>query len=295
MRYLTFSLLTVLFVGCGLSELDVADHVEKARAGDKGAVRALVRDLGAGERDTFIASYKALIELGSFARPFLMQGLSSEDPDIFEGCATALGNIGSREAVPVLIDMLGNKKPRLYAAAWALGEIGDESAILPLVGVLNSGNQSLRKAAVRALIKIGPVVEKDVNKLLSSADPIAQRAAIRVVGEIRGKRSVSDLLSIKGVNRDAAVWAMGRTGDGRVLGSVLAALADENWMVRREAAEALGSLEDSRAEPALTGALDDGETVVREWAARSLETVSGKQVLYLDETGEMVPPYNLYR
>jgi HEAT repeat protein len=65
--------------------------------------------------------------------------------------------------------------------------------------------------------------------------------------------------------------------------------------VRREAAQALGNLEDPGAAASLTEALDDDVTVVREWAARSLETITGRPVLYLGEDGEMIPPYNLYR
>jgi HEAT repeat protein len=103
------------------------------------------------------------------------------------------------------------------------------------------------------------------------------------------------LASIKDTNRDAAAWALGRIGGEGALVPLLEALADERWQVRREAAQALGSLEDPRAVPDLERSLDDPVAVVREWSARSLETLTGRQVLYRGEDGEMVPPYNLYR
>ena len=115
------------------------------------------------------------------------------------------------------------------------------------------------------------------------------------MGELKEESAQGVLVRIDGPNRDASAWALGRIGDGKALEPLIAWLSDPEWRVRRETAQALGDLEDDRAVDALTGALEDPEAVVREWAARSLETITGRQVLYRGEDGEMVRPYNLYR
>lgn len=295
MRKWVLPLILIFLAACTSSDADIDLLVQRAKKGNSADVKRLVRILGAGDRDRLVTAYRTLIEIGTRSEPFLMDGLRSKNPEVFEACAAALGNLGSVEAVGLLIDALGTGGSRRYAAAWALGEIGDKSAIEPLVAELGSSNRPLRKAAVRALVKMGPGVEERVAELLNAADMVSERSAIRVIGEIRGKESVHRLMSIGAVNWDAAVWALGRIGSAEALPILIKALGDERWEVRREAAQALGSMEDKRAAGALEIALNDDETVVREWAARSFETITGKMVLYRDENGDMVPPYNLYR
>jgi HEAT repeat protein len=284
-----------LVSGCGAPE-DVPTLVEKARQGNGKASWKLVRAMGSADRDVALAAYKAVIDLGEGVEPWLTKGLESPEDSVVEASAAALGNLGDSGSIPVLIRILEGEGGRRYAAAWALGEIGDLSAVPNLVRALGSDDTLLRKSAVRALVKLGPEAGGAVSAFLRETVAVAsQRAAIRVVGELRTEKAVDVLVSIDGLNRDAAAWALGRIGGEGALEPLLDALSDSRWQVRREAAQALGSLEDDRAVPALTGALNDTETVVREWAARSLETITGHQVLYLGEDGEMIPPYNLYR
>ncbi|HSJ10408.1 MAG TPA: HEAT repeat domain-containing protein, partial [Longimicrobiales bacterium] len=47
--------------------------------------------------------------------------------------AVALGNWGSAEAVPVLVEALSDAEPLVRGhAVWALGEIGSSEALVPL-------------------------------------------------------------------------------------------------------------------------------------------------------------------
>jgi HEAT repeat protein len=301
---LGFSFLILLLVSaCGMPD-DVPTLIEKARQGDGKASMKLVRAMGSADRDVALAAYKGIIDLGTDIEPWLTRGLESPVDSVVEASAAALGNLGDSGNLPVLIGVMEGEGGRRYAAAWALGEIGDLAAVPNLVRALGSDDSLLRKSAVRALIKLGPEAGGAVTVFLeetsdisgdASGDSTSQRAAIRIVGELRTETAVDVLISIDGLNRDAAAWALGRIGSEGVLKPLLDALSDPGWQVRREAAEALGSLEDDRAVPALTEALDDTETVVREWAARSLETITGRKVLYLGEDGDMIPPYNLYR
>jgi HEAT repeat protein len=288
-------ILTLLLSGCSGSD-DVPTLIEKARQDDGKAAMNLVRAMGSADRDVALAAYSGVIDLGIDFQPWLIKGLESPNDSVVEASAAALGNLGDSGSLPALIRILEGDGARRYAAAWALGEIGDLTAVPNVVPILGSKDMLLRKSAVRALVKLGPEAGAAVTTFLSAAkDAGSERAAIRVVGELKTGMAIDILISINGPNRDAAAWALGRIGGEGVLEPLLEALSDPRWQVRREAAQALGSLEDENAVPALTGALEDPVTVVREWAARSLETITGRKVLYMGEDGVMVPPYNLYR
>ncbi len=290
------SIVLLLFLSSCSAKDPVPVLVEKARQGNAGAGGDLVQAMGSPDRTAALEAYTAILGLGSVASPWLVQGLESGDEAVVEASAAALGNLGDRTSVAALLGILQTSGRPRHAAAWALGEIGDPLAIEPLVRSLGEEDASLRKEAVRALVKFGSLSVPAVLPFLrQTGDPRSRRAAIRVLGEVRAGEAVGTLAAVTGENRDVAVWALGRTGGEGALQPVLSALSDPRWRVRREAAEALGNIEDDRAVPALKAALEDDAVVVREWAARSLETITGEQVLYLGEDGEMVPPYNLYR
>ena len=298
-RLLNLSTLLLVFLlslaGCSGNQ-DISSLVLKASEGDSRASMKLVEAMGSMDKEVALEAYKGVIDIGPGIGPFLIKGLESSEDTVVEASAAALGNLGDKGSIPALIRILEGDGGRRYAAAWALGEIGDLSVVPNLVTSLGSPDTLLQKSAVRALVKLGPEAGQMVTAfLVETADISSQRAAIRVVGELKTSIAVDILVSIGGPNRDAAAWALGRIGGHGALDPLLDALSDPRWQVRREAAQALGNLEDDKAVDALTRALDDTVTVVREWAARSLETITGRQVLYLGEDGDMIPPYNLYR
>lgn len=295
MRPFVLVLIAFLTVACSTGDEGVDTLARNAAHGDCGAAKRLVLAMGDRTRERSLDAYKSVVSVGNVVIPYLYKGLASDDQDLFEACAAALGNIGSTDSLPALKTALGRKGMRRYAVAWALGEIGDPSVTVLLVRSLATGDAVLRKAAVRALVRLGPSVGPQVLEMLErSDDPKARRAAIRVLGEIKEQAAVTLLTEVEGINRDAAVWALGRIGNPQALQPLLKDLSDEKWSVRRQAAQALGNLEDAGAVSALRRTLDDPEAVVREWAARSLETLTGKRVLYRDEDGQIIPPYNLY-
>ncbi|PLY04439.1 MAG: hypothetical protein C0624_05720, partial [Desulfuromonas sp.] len=88
--------------------------------------------------------------------------------------------------------------------------------------------------------------------------------------------------------------ALGKLKDPAAEHALVAGLQDTDWRVRMNAAMALGPLGTEIAVPKLRITLEDDERVVREWSARSLEMITGERVLYRNQAGEMVPPYNVY-
>ncbi len=287
MRSFLITLVILLFTACAPAAESIETLAQKAAGGSGRSMKKLVQSMGSVDRDRSLEAYKAVIELGAQSEGELIRGLGSSDKRVFEACAAVLGNLGLSSSVPALIEALQGSGERRYAVVWALGEIGGSDGVPLLVRELGSDDSMLRKTAVRSLVKIGSSVSKDVRRFFND-EPNAggERAAIMVLGELRTTGMVGELSAVRDVNMDAAVWALGRSGDKTALPALLNALIDERWEVRRQTAEALGNLEDIQAVDALERALDDDETVVREWAARSLETLTGRQVLYMGEDGD---------
>jgi HEAT repeat protein len=69
--------------------------------------------------------------------------------------ATALGNIGSFQAVEPLISALQDENSYVReAAANALGMLGDKRAIEPLMGLIKDKSDSVKQAVVAALKRL---------------------------------------------------------------------------------------------------------------------------------------------
>jgi hypothetical protein len=301
-RLAALLLASLLAAGCSaVTAEQLPDLAQRARKGDAGAARRLAGAMSAADRELALAAYKAVLEAGAGCKGALLGQLSSCDLAVFEPAAAALANLREREAAPLLLAALAEGGPRALPAAWALGMIGDPSAIPALAGILAAPAPELRRAAVRALVRMGgEAVASEVARAWrnaagdGAASAAGERAAIRVLGELKARSAVTLLLAARPENRDAAVWALGRIAEPGAAASVREALADPRGPVRREAAQALGAMGDKGAVPLLRAALEDRETVVREWAARSLLGLTGKEVFYRDEDGRMVAPYNLY-
>lgn len=116
----------------------------------------------------------ALENIGKKAIPEIMEG--AKRTAIRLRAFRLLGRLKAREALPILIDGLDDRKPEIRAmAAWALGEIGDERAIPELQQLLKDKDPEVRREAVIALGKLGA---KEILKLhLAAEKNTAVRAA----------------------------------------------------------------------------------------------------------------------
>lgn len=90
------------------------------------------------------------------AVPQLQAALKDPNPDISKAAAIALGNIGHRESIVSLVDMLQHNPPEQQViAAKALGKVGalhgDTSIIPPLLDALSTDDIALKTEVVWAL------------------------------------------------------------------------------------------------------------------------------------------------
>jgi hypothetical protein len=93
------------------------------------------------------------------AVPRLLAGLKGDDEEIAKASALALGNIGQKDTIPILIQTMKNGRPELRpSAAKALGVLGalhgDFTIVDPLLETLKTDDVVLKTEVVWALGKL---------------------------------------------------------------------------------------------------------------------------------------------
>jgi len=297
MRRLLFIILLVSLVACQQNRpLDLPGLEGRAKAGDAEATRQLVELLAWQENGVNDRAYAIVVALGPKAIPYLAEQLASDDRVQREYVVAALGTLQAADQVDAIAALLADRGlKRRYVAAWALGEIGQPQSVEPLLKALADDDPAVRRYATRALIKFNREALAPLLEALPKTSGEAEAAIIRVLGDIGDKRALPLLLErAEGLHRAEVFMALGKLKDPAAEHALLTGLQDENWHVRMNAAMALGPLGSEQAVAPLQVTLEDEERVVREWSARSLEMITGERVLYRNQLGEMVPPYNVY-
>ncbi len=297
MRTLLVILLCAALLACQETRpLDLPGLEGRAKAGDAEARRALVGLLGWSDNQVNDRAYAILVALGPEAIPFVAEALDSDDRVQREYAVAALGTLQASGQLEALANVLRDRSfSRRYVAAWALGEIGQPASLPVLIGALGDDDPAVRRYVTRALIKFNRQAVEPLLAALPQAKGEAEAAIIRALGDIGDPRALASLLArSEGAHRAEVFLALGKLKDPAAEQALVKGLADGDWAVRMNAAMALGPLGTERSEPALRRALEDEERVVREWASRSLEMVTGQRVLYRNQKGELVPPYNVY-
>ncbi len=232
-----------------------------------------------------------------------LRALSSSNPMERAAAACSLGKLEAVEAIPSLINMLGDETPIQPLKCWESGgwsparhifkqaSPGEEAAIAlasfsrvavaPLIDALGNGNSTVRRNAAWAIGEIrggrGTDRSAAVEPLiaaLNDEDAWVRRAAAFSLGEMRPRGATEALIATLGDTewsvREMAAWAIGEMKSLRGAENLTALLLrDENERVRRKAAWALGEIRDPRSLDALNTALNDQDQGVRatvKWA-----------------------------
>jgi len=237
-----------------------------------------------------------------------LTALASTDAPARAAAACALGRSGAPEAIPSLVQMLGDDAaieplkcwgensswtPALATfkqaspgeeAAIALAAMG-QSAVEPLVAALGHANASVRRNAAWALGEVtgGMTIKRDsavmpLRSALSDGDEWVRTAAARALGEIRDERASESLINAladgRARVREMAAWALGEMKERRAVQSLGAMLLkDEEMQARLMAAWALGEIQDPKAVESLNAALNDTEPRVRAKAKWALSEI----------------------
>lgn len=289
--------IVLLLAACqNQSALDLDTLAGQARGGDEAAGRELVKLFATSTPEVNDRIYQIVIESGDAVVEPLIEYAGTENREQRERVIAALGTLKVQQAVPAIVDVLADTQlKRRYVAAWALGEIGHPDGIQPLISALDDDVLQVRRYATRSLIKFNQAAVDSLIASLGSGSEQVDAGIIRALGDIGDRRALEPLLEhVSGPVRSEAFLALGKLRDPRAEQALIVGLSDTDWQVRMNAAMALGPVGGVSSEEPLRHCLKDQVLVVREWSARSLSMITGHAVDYMDASGEMVAPYNVY-
>ena len=252
------------------SDPDVREAVvgSLSRLGDRGSVVPLVGKIQDNRPSVRRAVATALGLLGDAraSGPLLLLLRDSEE-SVRAAALQALGRIRAEDAVATIVSLLGDeRRPAVREAAYvALSEIPSDAGIDALVDALSHDDPRERSPIREALLHAG---DRAVPKLVAClrgqpSSDLADGCAL-TLGEMRASvaAAVVDAALRRGVVRpQAALRALGASGDGRALVTVLEHLSSDDPWVRRVAVEAAAALldpvePDGRAVEPILRALD---------------------------------------
>ncbi|MBY0341028.1 MAG: HEAT repeat domain-containing protein [Rhodocyclaceae bacterium] len=221
------------------------------------------------------------------ALPFLIDSLL-RDPDasVRLEAARVLAAWETPEVVTALLDGLTDAATQVAeAAAQSLSELKDVSLAPLLVERAPHPSAFVRAAVLRGLRELRyPQAYATAVKALDDADAHVRREAVTVIGWLKQSDALTDLARLATGDpvvevRRAATGALGLAADAKVLPSLYAALNDQEWQVREEAAITLGKLKLPEAEAALTQSLGDEYWQVKLQSVRALGRLRARKVL----------------
>ena len=199
-------------------------------------------------------------------------------------CVDILGRIKDKRAVPVIIDVLNEKRMTMrYNAARSLGDIGDKKAAPALIKLLGDDEWQVRFYAVEALGKIGDksAAKPLANLLLTDSSEKVRFAAIEALAKLDGRvegKAVIEAFSDK--DPKIRSYAIELSSSWMIKDAVPAISTmlknDRSNKVRASCAYALGIYANYAAIPALIEALSDDYKDVRIYASDSLKKMSGQ-------------------
>jgi HEAT repeat protein len=217
-------------------------------AGADVLVRAMVR-----RADLIPKARDALGVAGQAALPSLERCvLSPPSREAAEGCAAALGVIGGGDAQRLVEEALRRSAIGPVVALDALGRIGDRAALPVVLEYLSSARPAERRAAIDALGRLldpaagnGIAVEPLVLALSQARDARLERAAlIALLGRTGSPRAIAELVPLAGASdeylRGVTLEALGTLGPAAESDRVLLdALGSPSYPIRWTAAIAL--------------------------------------------------------
>ena len=249
--------------------------------------------------------------------PRLVPMLKDPDVDVVHETIFALGQMGTEEALPALLEYAddANNYAELRLVSEALGKIGGREAIETLIELLRDFNSSIRAEAALALARMEdpaavpalllavhdpdvdvvwpavyglekvehPRTGEKVTPLLAHHDVRVREVAARTLGKQHYDDAVPPLiLALDDVELGVAcnaAWALGEIGEDDACHPLGEMLASHpSHRARLAAARALGSIGSKRGKDYLIQALSDESVSVRADAILSLAEILGDEV-----------------
>lgn len=243
------------------------------RLGAAGA-RALLKAMNSLSAPARAVAAEALVPL---ADPSLVEPLSelaqSEEPELELFAIKALGRSHSKDAIPLLINLLDS--PAAAAAGRALVQLADPYHPDVLHALEVKIQAQATPAAVFALARVGGrAADKHLQLTLKDPDPSVRAASAEAASAVGGKESL-ELLRLALTDEEAPVRAAAARSLGRLEGGVaepllVIALSDDEPSVQGAAIEAVAEAQLQSLAPRVANALDSRNAYLASRAIRAL-------------------------
>ncbi len=194
-----------------------------AKIGGPKVVNAVIRLI----KDDDEAIRRSAIEiLNSIKDPKSMKHLieAVEDTDwwVRERAVDALAEIGSNEAIPALIGMLGKHQESVPVVIRALGKIGGKQVLQPLLQQLEVDSKTIKVEALTALAQVGDednatVIRKALVKHTADGAAEVKRAASAALKELDHRLTAERVISVTGTRPAVAGSAIEATNETKTL------------------------------------------------------------------------------
>ncbi len=197
------------------------------------------------------------------------------------------GELGFKSVLPLAIDAVDSQDPQLRnAAAMALGGLGDQQHFDFLQTLLDDEIADIQNTAAVACAAFAnrhqKIVVDQISAILADSDADKRMRGVRILGMIGGAEIESLLLKAfkdSSVSvRCEAIRALGGHFSESVIAGLSFALTDESAEVRRLAVSALGQCSQEQAFSALTLAAADSDLWVRAAVMSAQKSFSGETV-----------------
>lgn len=269
-----------------------------SRTVEEQGIAALIQALNDRTWQTCRQASDALIKLGEPAVVPLIAAIRQNVFPVFilPEAIRALGGIGDKRAVDLLIDILASDHVHAaQEAAKALGHIGDPRAVEPLINVFrhdwdDTETITAWQKASTALAAIGQVALPALRAALKDESSMVREGVIDALGQLKDAQVVPDLISMlqdeDRLVRAAAAEALGYIGEQQAIEPLVALLVDKDSYVRERTCYAFGDLAGLSVFEALVGVLSDPDPAVRRAAVVNLGRIDGMHVPALDPDPE---------
>ncbi len=239
-------------------------------------------------RPVWGTEHAAAMALEELERPYLLQELQQNPraaAAIALGSASAAGGAPAGNPAPaagLLADLSAPQTQVCRLAAWALGNAGSAAAMSGLGKLLPDGRPGVSASACAALGAIGRSAHgAGAVKMLAgmlAAEPVQLRMRAAINLGAAGSAAAVPALA-KALQDDpepqvraSAAAALGRIKAGESVATLMRALRDPDWRVRRQAAAALADI-GAPAIPSLVSALAAPEESVQAMAVDALRGI----------------------
>ena len=186
-----------------------------------------------------------LAQIGSSATEALGKAMASENEDTRFWAVKALVQIG-QPSVPLLKKALRHGTRHMCChAATALGDIGDKTSIPLLVEALGHQVWSVRSNAYDSLVKFGDSALPALEEAVDSDDENVLYWSARALGKIGGRSREILLKALRTgteQHRFIVAAALAETGDSRIIALLVKNCCEGNWIVRKRSADALSEI-----------------------------------------------------